>query len=818
MPEEAFASESAEGRTHSFLANDPSAPPRSSASPSFTDTGKIPPISDEAKGALAFEHDDTMISPPPAFSPDQRGALKGYDLASFEKDTHNGTTTPSATYHSDPTTQDTTDHTSPQDEQDHTIFHPLPSHTVKIDREPRTRKPRHTPSDTQLPDPHSDTNSHSDNTSQPHHDTYIGTVIDERYQVLSVIALGGMSTVYKALDERLDRHVALKIMHPHLAQSPDLVQRFRREARAVARLSHPGIVGVYDQGVINGAGYLVMEYVHGPNLREVLHERTTFTVGDAFDLIEEVLQALAVAHKAGLIHRDVKPENVLIAPNGQAKVADFGLARVISDATASSTGSVLGTVAYLAPELISAEEIDARTDVYSIGIMLYELLAGKPPYAQQTPIQIAWAHVNEDVPLLHKQVEWIPAEVSELICDLTSRDPDPRPADAAIALDYVQSVRLHLSEDVLTRRAKVSPMKTSRKATVGDTTRTAPLTTTHPTASANNTAPLTSATTQVFDYGHGTAALPMIVEGDDKPETPQEKRRKIIVGISILLSLLLIAAGVAWYFFIGPGAYETVPRITELSEQRAVEVLKKHGFHPHLTYDYSDTVPQGTVISSLPKQGESVKKQSTIKLVISRGVHFVSVPSVVGMTQDKARHAIEEAQLSVGKITEEYSETVEKDIVLLTNPQPGESIKHDSPVDLVISKGRQPIEVPDITGKSTQEASKIIEDAGLTSQGTPAFSDSVERHHVISQDPQAGSNLYKGDTVNYVFSQGPEMVEVPQLIGKPMEEAKNKLSSLGFHVEVQSRSPGIVPNVVFDQSVAGGQKVKSGSTIILYHY
>ena len=261
-------------------------------------------------------------------------------------------------------------------------------------------------------------------------DPLVGRLVDGRYEVMSRIARGGMATVYLAIDRRLDREVALKVMHPHLAagtDGSDFVARFRREARAAARLTHPGLVGVYDQGLDGETSYLTMEYIDGTNLRRHLSEQGSLTVGAALDLIDRVLDALAVAHRAGLVHRDIKPENVLIAADSRVKVADFGLARAVTEVTSAMTGTVFGTVAYLAPELVARGSSDARTDVYAAGILLYEMITGRQPFVGETPIQVAFQHVNSDIPAASDLVHWLPVEIDELIGALAAREPDDRP-------------------------------------------------------------------------------------------------------------------------------------------------------------------------------------------------------------------------------------------------------------------------------------------------------------------------------------------------------------------------------------------------------
>lgn len=291
-------------------------------------------------------------------------------------------------------------------------------------------------------------------------DPLVGRLVDGRYQVVSRIARGGMATVYLAVDRRLDRDVALKVMHPHLAEGTagaNFVARFRREARAAARLTHPGLVGVYDQGVDGETSYLTMEYVDGVNLRRHLAERGSLSVGEALGVAEQVLDALAAAHRAGLVHRDVKPENVLLASDGRVKVTDFGLARAVTEVTSTTTGTVFGTVAYLAPELVLHGGSDARTDVYAAGVLLYEMITGAQPFTGETPIQIAFQHVNSDVPAPSDTASWLPVEVDELVGALSAREPDDRPADAGAALALLRRTRTALDTATLDRRVDVEP-------------------------------------------------------------------------------------------------------------------------------------------------------------------------------------------------------------------------------------------------------------------------------------------------------------------------------------------------------------------------
>src|SRR5690554_3032390 len=303
-------------------------------------------------------------------------------------------------------------------------------------------------------------------------DPLLGRLIDGRYEVRARVAAGGMATVYVAFDKRLERDVALKVMHQHLADDAseaDFVSRFRREAKSAARLTHPGMVRVYDQGVDGHLSYLTMEYVPGENLRQRLTRDGTFTLEKAFTITESVLDALAAAHRQGLVHRDVKPENVLLDDSDSPKLADFGLARAVTEVTSTSSGMLLGTVAYLAPELVADGDADARADVYSCGILLYELVTGRQPYTAETALGVAARHLHEDMPAPSAVVPWIPVEFDQLVSAMTARDPQLRPADAGAALALVRTTRGLIDDPTLDRRAEPPASPTPRSPADGET-------------------------------------------------------------------------------------------------------------------------------------------------------------------------------------------------------------------------------------------------------------------------------------------------------------------------------------------------------------
>ncbi|WNB84455.1 protein kinase domain-containing protein [Cellulomonas sp. ATA003] len=459
-------------------------------------------------------------------------------------------------------------------------------------------------------------------------DPLLGHLVDGRYEVVSRIARGGMATVYLAVDRRLDREVALKVMHPHLAEGASgtaFVARFRREARAAARLTHPGLVGVYDQGIDGETSYLTMEYVDGTNLRRHLGERGALTLDEALGVLESVLDALAAAHRTGLVHRDVKPENVLLASDGRVKVTDFGLARAVTEVTSTTTGTVLGTVAYLGPELVSKGLSDARTDVYATGILLYEMLTGRQPFTGETPIQVAFQHVNTDIPAPSRAVEWLPQEVDELVGALAAREPDDRPADAGAALTLVRRTRSSLDESVLARRADVEPTITLHPATVD------------PDADAgrDDRGPSTGATARLDVAARGTTVALPIGAGIRTEEelaaearagsAPARRRRRLRWALVVALLLALLGAGTWWYLTSGPGAFTTVPDVVGEQQDVAVDRITTAELDSTVA-EVFDPQAAGTVIGTDPGPGAAIRRDGSVELTVSRGPEMTTVP------------------------------------------------------------------------------------------------------------------------------------------------------------------------------------------------
>jgi beta-lactam-binding protein with PASTA domain len=645
------------------------------------------------------------------------------------------------------------------------------------------------------PDRQSDRHAHPG--AEATGDPVIGRLLDGRYRIGPRIARGGMASVYEATDIRLDRTVAVKVMHPGLGDDEEFAARFVREARAAARLSHPNVVAVFDQGDDHGTVYLAMEIVDGITLRDVIRKESPMPPARALALIEPVLSALAAAHRAGLIHRDVKPENVLIGtePTSGAtrvKVADFGLARAVSaDTHHTATGGVLiGTVSYLAPELVVDGRADARADVYAAGVVLYELLTGTKPHEGESPIQVAYKHVHEDVPPPSGLVPGIPAYVDALVARATARDRTLRPADAAVLLHQVHRVSQALAEGVADDPELTTDLTPLLLATPPEPELTAPLRTVERVPAVARPTP-------------------------PPPRRPGRRRRR---GLVLLLAtvLLLAAAGAgAWWFL--DGRYTSTPGVLGLSRAAAQHRLDAAGLD--VTWGdkaYSETVPAGRVVGTDPEPGSRVVDGGTVTVVLSLGKERYDVPKLKGMTVDEAQDALAATHLAYGTSAERWSDTVPAGVVVATTPRTGVTLRPGTAVDLVVSRGPRPVELADWVGKDADQALSWLRHRGLDgSIAGEEHSDTVDEGDVISMDPPAGTTLHRGDGVSLVVSEGPELVEVPSVRAHGVEAATEELQRLGFEVVTEQATGYLGLGFVFSQSPGGGDRVPQGATITL---
>lgn len=653
-------------------------------------------------------------------------------------------------------------------------------------------------------------------------DPMIGRVLDGRYQVGEQVARGGMATVYQGQDLRLERTVAIKVMHAGLVDDPEFVARFEREARSAARLSHHNVVSVFDQGADRGTLFLVMEYVPGITLRDVIRRDAPMDPGKALGLIEPVLAALAAAHGAGIIHRDVKPENVLIAPDGRVKVADFGLARAVNAETQhTATGGVLiGTVSYLSPELVVDGKADARSDVYAAGVLIYELLTGVKPHQADSPIQVAYKHVHEDIPAPSLRVPELPAYVDALVARATARDRDLRPSDARVLLHQVRRVRQALDHGVTDDPELVADLLPSARRDLD--------------VEPTGVIPRADDEVEVVDevYNHQldedfTAPVdlskPLVVTpapprpvaaiaAEPRPNSAHTKpsRRGLILLIGVLVAALIVGFG-AWHL----GRQATVPSVDNLTVAQAKIKLEKAGLKLREgAPEYSDQTAD-TIIRTSPKAGASVSKGDTITVIVSLGPEVGTVPRLRGKTVDEARAAIEAAKFTpVDAINEVYDETVPAGQVVKTIPAGGTEKPVGELITLVVSKGQQPITIPDFTNKDAKKAKAKLAELGFKVTQTEDFNDTVAVGNVVSQTPASGTG-FKNDTINLVVSKGPQLIEIPKLTRKKVEDARAALVALGFVVVLDKSSVYIGLDRVFDTDPDAGTMAPHGSTVTL---
>ncbi len=635
-------------------------------------------------------------------------------------------------------------------------------------------------------------------------DSVVGLVLDGRYEVTSRIARGGMATVFLATDQRLDREVAIKVMHPHLADDEQFIARFHREAKSAARMSHPNVVAVYDQGSSHDVVYLVMEYVAGTTLRDLLSERGALTPGEALGVLEPLLDALAAAHRAGVVHRDVKPENVLLTEDGRVKVADFGLARAASTSqSGTTTGMLMGTAAYLSPELVLRGVADARSDVYAAGIMLFEMLTGRQPFLGEVPIQVAYQHVNDDVPPPSSLDPGLPVELDDLVTWSTARDPDERPRDARELVVDVRQVRDELGDEALDR----VPRSAAAVAVADGAT---PTDTQHATRVVRPGASVTGPEQSRRGAEGGTAGGGPQDAWGFGPDG-QRRRRGLLAMVSALLVAALVA-GVAWFYTSGPGAYTVTPAVSGTA-QEATATLDGAGLSAQVREQYDESVPAGQVVGTDPAAGEEVRKGATVDVFVSKGSEFTLVPKLAGLTAEQATSALEETDLAITLGDAQYSETVADGLVIGQTPAEGESIRRGETVTVVASKGRQPIEVPVVAGGKRAAAEAAVTKAGLTPAVSEEFSESVAAGVVISQSPAEGT-LFAGDKVALVVSKGPPLVEVPDVVRQQVADARSALEAAGFTVEVKEVLGGYF-GTVRSQDPRGGTTAPKGSTITL---
>ncbi|PFG17554.1 serine/threonine-protein kinase [Propionicimonas paludicola] len=656
-------------------------------------------------------------------------------------------------------------------------------------------------------------------------DALVGHLVDGRYEVVRKLARGGMATVYLANDLRLTRTVALKIMHDNLGSDADFVSRFDREARSAARLSHPNVVAVFDQGTDAGRPYIVMEYVEGSTLRHVISREAPMPPQRALDLMLPIAAAVAAAHEAGIIHRDLKPENVLLSVRGQLKVADFGLARAITAHTATAQGMLIGTVSYIAPELVTHGRADARCDVYALGVVLYEMLTGAKPHTGDTPIQVAYSHVHNDLraPSTAAPEQWrntrqaIPDYLDALVLAAAARQPADRPADASVLLDHLRQARAALESGITSDPALAARMQETSLDPNTQLTAQVPVIGVPADVQRTTTMRFTPSTPLSPGQPGATDGMPYFDRPVISPaavplaQRQVKRRRRGLITLIVFLVITALLGASSWYWF--SGRFTTTPDFGNMTQAEAQALATKNGLSIKVATDYSEDVPVGQVISTDPKAGDQILHGGEVIVVISKGPERYPVPSLVGRSVEDARLALEANHLTLGKTTEVYDDSAPAGQVITASLPADRMVKRDTPVDLKVSKGPAPVKIVSYVGKPFTDAQTYYQTAGLIVQrGEDAFSDKVPAGSVVSQDPKKG-NVEKNSTITFVVSKGPEFTVVPPVRGLSGEAATDKLVSLGFKVSVQRQ--GWFGNLALGTKPGEGKKAKTGSEIIL---
>jgi len=610
--------------------------------------------------------------------------------------------------------------------------------------------------------------------------TQVANSFSNRYEIKRGIARGGMAQVYLARDQLLDRQVAIKVLFPEFARDPSVVERFRREAQAAANLSHPNIVGIYDWGQERGTYFIVMEFIEGRSLRDLIHADGPLPPAQAAEIGAEIAEALAFAHRSGVVHRDIKPGNVLLTETGRVKVTDFGIARATQADTKEAltqTGAVMGTATYFSPEQAQGLPVDGRSDVYSLGVVLYEMLSGEPPFSGDTPVAVAYKHVREEPPMLSEQMPTVPHDLERIVLSAMSKDLDTRYQSAD-----------DLRDDLVRFGRGKSP----------------------------SAAPVTA---QVMDLptGEEVAATQAVTPTSDYPDddyVPRRSSRKIagavvasILGVLLLGAMVGLIAGVFTPEKSGGGATVAVPDVVGQTFDEATLALEAKGFKVERK-DEESNLPENQVLEQDPAQGQKLKKGGTVTLTVSSST--VTIPNVVGKTEAAAREQLTELGFTnIVGFPEESDQPA--GTVLRTEPVVGSEVKKSDQVVLVVA-GEAAVDIPAVVNLPQATAEMNLRTAGFEVTITPEPHDTIPAGRATRTDPAEGTKQPHGTAVILYVSQGPMMVAVPNTVGQTQAAATNTLTTAGFNVIV-SFAPG-VPGVVTAQSPAGGMAAR-GSTVTI---
>jgi eukaryotic-like serine/threonine-protein kinase len=614
------------------------------------------------------------------------------------------------------------------------------------------------------------------------------TIIDGRYRVISRLGSGGMADVYLAQDQLLGREVAVKVLHHHFAEDQEFVERFRREASSAAALSHPNIVAIFDRGEWNGTYYIAMEYVAGRSLKAIVHERGPLDPATAIDIVIQILRAARFAHRRGVIHRDLKPHNVIIDEEGRARVTDFGIARAgASDMTL--TGSIMGTAQYLSPEQAQGYTVSGASDLYSIGVILYELLTGVVPFEGDTAVAIAFKQVSATPRAPSELNPALPPSLDSVVLRALAKEPGERYADADELIAALQREREALpafSGAAVAGAYEVHPAQAPHSP-----------------------------------YQPATGALLLAPgrryeeEYDPAQEDPARRRRALWWGLAV--ALLAVVAVLVFVLAQPKHHTVTVPDVSGQSEQAAATSLRRVGLSAISSLASSTTVPAGLVISQSPSAGSGVEKGSRVSIVISGGPGSAALMDVTGLTGAQATARLKKAGFKA-TIKKESSSTVSAGRVIGTEPSAGTELQEGSPVTVLVSSGPAPVHVPDVVGQSLSAAEATLTNAELTlGTVTQRVSTTQAPETVLAQSPSTGSSVHAGDKVNLTVAQAPKETAVPNVVGQSETQAAAALEQAGFKSKAVSQSTSEQSQVglVLEQSPAGGAKARKGATVTI---
>ncbi|NUS43631.1 MAG: Stk1 family PASTA domain-containing Ser/Thr kinase [Mycobacteriaceae bacterium] len=649
----------------------------------------------------------------------------------------------------------------------------------------------------------------------------VGMVLERRYRIDAVIARGGMSTVYSGHDQRLDRPVAVKVMDPAFAADPQFVSRFEFEARSVAKLRDPGLVAVYDQGHDGDLAFLVMELVEGGTLRELLRERGPMPPHAVRAIAEPVLDALAAAHRAGLVHRDVKPENILISDAGEVKIADFGLVRAVAEARTTTGNVVLGTAAYLSPEQVTTGSADARSDVYAFGVLIFEMLTGAPPFVADTSISVAYQRIDNDVPAPSEFIGGVPPEFDELVARACARHPQQRFPDAGAMADRIRAIATDLElpdyRVPAPRRSATRVMPAVAPAPapmpVGPADATMHMGAADPTMHMGPVGPNPTRVQTHIGFGD-SAMLPQHGQWQPEQYGSPPQRRGVHRGALWLVGILLLAAalGVGGWL-LATGDTVSVPSVEGMNQTQAMAAIRDAGFTAETRTAYSDTRPAGNVLGTDPPSGSRTSKGSTVAVLISGG--RPRVPAIKpGADLESAREQIRAMGLTPVDGDEVYAAGVATGTVASVTPAAGTVVPVGSEVKIAVSKGKASGTMPDLRGQTVEEATETLRrvhvkvGAVTTPEGT-----AVRQGTVLSTDPPPGAGIGPGSTVTLIVS---DTVQVPVVIGSSVRQATKRLQEAGFRVSVTHQlGSDSERSVVTGQDPGGGLAAGPGSTVNL---